>query len=209
MRETSKCQSLRQARGDFQNYLRGQGIDIGCGKDCLKVESGSVRPWDVADGDAQMMAGVGDGEYDFVYSSHCLEHMRSVEQTLGNWVRILKPGGWLYVVVPDYCLYEKMVWPSRFNSDHKQSFSFFVKRPAVGRENHFHLEENLFPLLRKLGLQSIRWLLEDQGFNYNYGLVDHTAMDGLAQLCIVAQKCSGRQNDQGKPKQDAIRFDGR
>lgn len=191
MRETSKCRQLRHARGDFQNYLRGNGIDIGCGSDCLKVDSGSVRPWDIADGDAQHMPGVPDAHYDFVYSSHCLEHMRSVEETLANWVRILKPGGWLYLVVPDYCLYEKMVWPSRFNTDHKQTFSFFIKRPAVGRTNHFHLDEDLFPLLRHLNMESIRWMLEDKGFNYNFGLVDHTGLDGLAQLCIVAQKKQG------------------
>lgn len=191
MRETSKCYGFRRARGDFRTFLRGQGIDIGCGDDCLQVEEGSVRPWDVADGDAQQMAGVPDASYDFVYSSHCLEHLRSVEAALTHWIRILKPSGWLYLVVPDYCLYEKMVWPSRFNPDHKQSFSFFVRRSAVGRDNHFHIEEDLVPLLERLGMREIRWLLEDAGFNYNCGEVDHTAGDGLAQLCIVAQKGEG------------------
>jgi ubiquinone/menaquinone biosynthesis C-methylase UbiE len=167
MRETSKCYPLRQAREDFQNYLRGQGIDIGCGEDCLRVESGSVRPWDLSDGDAQLLPRVPDEAFDFVYSSHCLEHLRNVEEALGNWVRILKPGGWLYLVVPDYCLYEKMVWPSRFNPDHKQTFSFFIPRAAVGRENHYHLQADLVPLLERLGMRQIRWMLEDAGFNYN------------------------------------------
>lgn len=106
MRETSKCYPLRQARGDFQNYLRGQGIDIGCGDDCLRVESGSVRPWDLSDGDAQLLPGVPEEAFDFVYSSH------------------------------------------------------------------------------------IRWMLEDAGFNDNFGLADHTALDGLAQLCIIAQRAA-------------------
>jgi hypothetical protein len=36
----------------------------------------------------------------------------------------------------------------------------------------------------------IRWMLADAGFNYHFGLADHTALDGLAQLCIVAQKAA-------------------
>ena len=101
MNETSKSQPFRQQRGDFQKYLRGSGIDIGAGPDPLLIPDGRVRAWDLADGDAQLMAGVADATYDFVYSSHCLEHMRDVEESLRNWVRILKPGGFLYVVVPD------------------------------------------------------------------------------------------------------------
>src|SRR5262249_16183994 len=92
MRETSNSYHLRKARGDFDNYLKGSGIDIGSGPDPLKVESGSVRPWDVPDGDAQLMPGVPDGQLDFAYSSHCLEHMRDVPESLKNWTRILKPG---------------------------------------------------------------------------------------------------------------------
>jgi ubiquinone/menaquinone biosynthesis C-methylase UbiE len=34
------------------------------------------------------MAGVVDGSVDFVHSSHCLEHMVDVRETLKNWIRI-------------------------------------------------------------------------------------------------------------------------
>jgi len=186
--ETSKCQRLREHRGDFQNFLRGSGIDIGCGPDPLVVSNGSVRPWDLKDGDAQLMAGVPDGQLDFVYSSHCLEHMRDVRETLVNWLRILKPGGHLYVVVPDYILYEKMTWPSMYNSDHKQSFSLLIPRQTVRRPNHFHIEQDLLPLLRELGAEPVRITMEDHGFNYNAGVFDQTQQNALAQLCIVAKK---------------------
>jgi len=127
MRETSKCHDMRLARGDFQNYLRGDGIDIGAGDDALRVPSGTVRPWDQPDGDAQLLAGISADCFDFVYSSHCLEHMRGVPEALENWIRVLRPGGWLYVVVPDYLLYEKMTWPSPFNSDHPTEKHTFVE----------------------------------------------------------------------------------
>jgi SAM-dependent methyltransferase len=188
MRETSKCFNMRKARGDFDNFLKGRGIDIGSGPDPLKVENGTVRPWDMPDGDAQILAGVPDGELDFAYSSHCLEHMRDVPESLRNWTRILKPGGFLYFVIPDYVLYEKMCWPSMYNSDHKQSFSFLISRRQVQRPNHWHVQENMLPLISETGLESIRITVEDNGFNYNAGIFDQTAHTALAQLCFVAKK---------------------
>jgi hypothetical protein len=42
---------------------------------------------------------------------------------LGNWIRVVRPGGHLVVSVQDEDLYEQGVWPSRFNDDHKVSFT--------------------------------------------------------------------------------------
>jgi SAM-dependent methyltransferase len=186
--ETHKSRQFRLQRGDFDQYLRGSGIDIGAGGDPLVVPNGTVRAWDLNDGDAQQMAGVADASYDFVYSSHCLEHMRDVEVSLRNWVRILKPGGVLYVVVPDYLIYEKMTWPSLYNADHKQSFSFLIARQAVNRPNHYHVDHDLRPLLARLSIEVLEVYIEDYGFNYNYGLADQTQMGAVAQLCLIGRK---------------------
>jgi SAM-dependent methyltransferase len=188
MRETTKCYQARLQRGDFDKFLKGDGIDIGAGPDPLHVPSGTVRAWDVKDGDAQKMAGVPDNAYDFVYSSHCLEHMRDVPEALTNWVRILRPGGWLYVVIPDYILYEKMTWPSRFNADHKQSFSNVITRSAVVRPNHWHVDQDLIPLLKGLGLEEVQWAVEFRGFNFNAGYMDQTLFEAVAQIYFVARK---------------------
>jgi SAM-dependent methyltransferase len=189
MKETSKMIEVRRNRGDFQNFLRGKGIDIGCGEDCLKIDSGQVRAWDVADGDAQLMNGVPDAEFDFVYSSHCLEHLRDVGESLRNWTRILKAGGFLYFIVPDYVLYEKMTWPSRFSDEHRQSFSATVRRRAVVRSNHWHIEEDLIPLMKEVGLDFVRCTFEDYGFNYNAGVFDQTTLPTVvAQICTVGKK---------------------
>lgn len=42
-------------------------------------------------------------EFDLVYSSHVIEHIEwhEVEATIAEWVRILKPGGWLEVHTVD------------------------------------------------------------------------------------------------------------
>src|SRR5262245_29112787 len=108
-----------------RSYFAGGGIDIGAGNDPLASyrelfpRIASLRSWDVGDGDAELMQGVADESCDFVHSSHCLEHMRNPERALGNWFRLLKPGGHMVVVVPDEDLYEQGVFPSTFNRDHK------------------------------------------------------------------------------------------
>lgn len=81
MRETSKSAVQRWRGGAFQSrYFVGRGIDIGAGDDSpgqfagFFPGMGSVRAWDVSDGDAQYMAAGEADSFHFVHSSHCLEH---------------------------------------------------------------------------------------------------------------------------------------
>ncbi len=191
MQETSKCYDLREKRGDFTRYLTGKGLDIGCGDDALKIPLGMVVPWDKEQGDAQYLAScTSDEVFDFVYSSHCLEHMRDVEKTLRNWVRVIRPGGILYVTIPDYQLYEKMRFPSRFNGDHKHTFSMELTRAKVQRANHWQIAEDITPVLERLGVDIEHVHLEDAGFNYSVGPdIDQTLNPlTLAQICIIGTK---------------------
>ena len=130
MWEQSKAAKRRFYDGLFHiRYFVGKGIDIGGGPDPLGQYAGvfarmeEVRTWDFKDGDAQWMEGVPDNEYDFVHSSHCLEHLDEPKTALAQWVRITRPGGFLIVTVPDEDLYEKGHWPSRYNDDHKWTFT--------------------------------------------------------------------------------------
>jgi predicted SAM-dependent methyltransferase len=128
--ETSKSAKRRQSDPLFRDKVFvGDGIDIGSGNDGFSTHAyrfprvASVRDWDMPDGDAQEMPGVEPCTYDFLHSSHSLEHMRDADQALARWIEIVKPGGYLAVTVPDWVLYEKCMWPSRFNPDHKASFT--------------------------------------------------------------------------------------
>lgn len=132
MLETSKAMRRRLRDPMFASrYFVGRAIDIGSGNDPLSRQLGywpllkSVDEWDVKDGDAQLMPGVPDNTYDLVYSSHCLEHVRDAGVALYRWLDILKPGGHAVISVPDFEMYERGVWPSRFNPDHKTRFTFF------------------------------------------------------------------------------------
>src|ERR1700682_1052705 len=102
------------------SVLRGDGIDIGCGTDPVFPD---VTPFDVAQGDANHVSRYVDRQFDFVYASHCLEHMVDPRLALVAWWGLVKPGGALFFIVPDEDLYEQGFWPSRFNADHKWTFT--------------------------------------------------------------------------------------
>lgn len=114
--ETSKAHLRRLRSKFFGKYCQGLGIDIGCGKDPITP---NCVQWDRQDGDAHFMQNVDDNTYDFVYSSHCLEHLSNPGLALVNWFRILKPGGYLILFLPHRDLYEKRTTlPSKFNRGH-------------------------------------------------------------------------------------------
>jgi SAM-dependent methyltransferase len=112
MAETIKARPRRERERFFDRYLQGAGIDIGCGDD--PVTPDCVR-WDRPND-----AYAPQGEFDWVYSSHCLEHLDDPERALRAWWSVLKPGGHLIVIVPHRDLYEKkVVLPSLWNGEHK------------------------------------------------------------------------------------------
>lgn len=120
MHEASK--TLKLLTDDERSLLHGIGIDIGCGDDPVCPDA---QPFDLAHGDANRVTDYGPplGAFDYVFSSHCLEHMRDPGAALADWWRLVKPGGVMIIVVPDEDLYEQGYWPSVFNPDHKHTFS--------------------------------------------------------------------------------------
>jgi len=124
MAETAKARSRREREDFFQLYCQGKGIDIGVGRIDSITGADAILPtvdgWDKDDGDATFMSGVVDETYDFVYSSHCIEHIDNPYLAVKNWFRILKSGGFLIIYAPHRDLYEKQKsLPSRWNGDHK------------------------------------------------------------------------------------------
>jgi SAM-dependent methyltransferase len=129
MKECSKSISRRLSDPNFINrYFVGHGVDIGGKPDPLMLykslfcQLSSVKTWDWEDGDAQFLNGVKENEYDFIHSSHCLEHLVDPIEGIKNWLRVIKPGGYLIITVPDEDLYEQGEFPSTFNHDHKWTF---------------------------------------------------------------------------------------
>jgi len=117
---TSQAKARRTRENFFDRFCRGKGIDIGYGGDLL---ADNCRPWDIEHGDGQTLEGLEEAMFDFVYSSHTLEHLEDAHAAIKNWWRVLKPGGYLILYLPDRELYErKKTLPSRWNNTHKRFF---------------------------------------------------------------------------------------
>jgi SAM-dependent methyltransferase len=127
--ETAKARARRLREGFFEKYCVGRGLDIGYGGDLL---SDNCFGWDLEHGDAQLLDRIEDESFDFVYSSHTLEHVADASAALRNWYRVVKPGGHLILFLPDRDLYEKkLTLPSRWNLDHKRFFLLDRDQPPA------------------------------------------------------------------------------
>jgi SAM-dependent methyltransferase len=155
MDETSKTKKIW---GELEKtLLRGDGIDIGCGPDPVTP---TVRRFDVEDGDANHITRYVKDQFDFVFSSHCLEHMHRPREALLEWWRLVKPGGHLLFIVPDEDLYEQGVFPSRFNGDHKATFTVSKAR------SWSPVSHNVLDLARSLpDSELISLQLHDHGYD--------------------------------------------
>ena len=171
MKECSKSISRRMRDPNFINkYFVGDGLDIGGLPDPLSIYSelfcqmNKVRTWDWEDGDAQFLESVQEGEFDFVHSSHCLEHLIDPFVGLANWLRVTKPGGYIIITLPDEDLYEQGKWPPSFNKDHKNTFTIHKK------DSWSPKSINIIDLVTHLGDGAEILKLELLNSNYRYAL---------------------------------------
>jgi len=85
-------------------YTDGQGIDVGCGGRSIRADIKRVdidpdkEPDILCSGDE---IPVSDESFNFVVAQHILEHFEDQDKALKEWLRILKPGGYLLIIHPD------------------------------------------------------------------------------------------------------------
>jgi SAM-dependent methyltransferase len=171
VKECSKSIPRRLADPNFTNrYFVGKGLDVGGKPDPLKLyqyffsRMQSVRTWDLEDGDAQFLSSVQPAEFDFVHSSHCLEHLEDPAEGLRNWLRVVRPGGYIIVTVPDEDLYEQGVYPSTFNPKHRWTFTILKSRSWSPRS------VNIVDLVKRLGDEAELVRLEQLSATYRFDL---------------------------------------
>ena len=78
-------------------YCNGAGIDIGAGAWPL---AGAHAIENVSEENAYKLDKFLDSSLDFVFSSHCLEHLEHWQGALKLWIQKLKPGGTLFLYLP-------------------------------------------------------------------------------------------------------------
>jgi len=155
MDETTKTKKLW---GPLErSILTGSGIDIGCGPDPINQ---NVRRFDVEHGDANEITKYVRDQFDFVYASHCLEHMHDPRKALFEWWQLVRVGGHLFFIVPDEDLYEQGIFPSLFNPDHKATFTISKAK------SWSPVSINVLDLAQSLpNGQLVKIVLQDQGYD--------------------------------------------
>ena len=101
-----------------KHFCKGYGIDIGCNRQewCFPGAIGVDLNFD--DGNDAY-----DFEYenlDYIYSSHCLEHLPYWVDALDYWTSKLKSGGVLFLYLPHY---DQEYWRPWNNRKHLHSFT--------------------------------------------------------------------------------------
>lgn len=189
MDESLKADSRRKNTWLYNKVFTGHGIDIGCGKDILNRNNTypnilSVKAFDKEDGDAQYIDRyITDSKYDFVHSSQCLEHMYNPYVSLHNWWKLVKNEGYLIVSMPDEDLYEQGHFPSRYNHDHKWTFSINKRTSWSARHiNTLHLIDTI------QDAKIIKIELIDTNYDYSLKDVDQTRGDAEAFIEFILQK---------------------
>ena len=99
------------------------GVDIGCGNDkifttAIGVDSRKLPGVDVvADVTCIGLAFVEGGRFDYVYSSHCLEHVEYPRLVLRQWLWLLRENGVIVLYLPHKDFY------TVHNPEHLQKFT--------------------------------------------------------------------------------------
>jgi SAM-dependent methyltransferase len=75
-------------------FCTGRGLDVGAGHWPLP----GAQAVELRDGGDAM--NLPEGEFDYVFSSHCLEHLPDPVAALEHWKTRIKPGGVLFLYLP-------------------------------------------------------------------------------------------------------------
>ena len=103
--------------------LSGRGYDIGPSKLEWKLpdsDNRTVIPIDLVFEDDFEAMNLPIGKVDFIFSSHCLEHLPNYVDAIDYWVDNLKSGGMLFLYLPHYT---QEYWLPFNNRKHIHSFN--------------------------------------------------------------------------------------
>jgi len=132
-------------------FCKGKGIDVGCGNWCLP----GAEPWDISSGGPAN--NLPEKKYDYIFSSHCLEHVVDPVSAVEHWRDRLNPNGCLFLYLPHP---DMEYW-----------------RPANNRK-HLHIlhPEDVAHMLRSLGFVNV--LHSERDFYWSFVVVGFTGAMG-------------------------------
>lgn len=100
------------------HYCKGVGYDIGFCKEEWKYP-GAIGI-DISLNNGFHADNLPNDAVDYIYSSHCLEHVDHWVNTLTLWISKLKAGGILFLYLPDF---SQVYWRPWHNKKHNHCFT--------------------------------------------------------------------------------------
>jgi predicted SAM-dependent methyltransferase len=124
-----------------KHFCKGYGVDIGCNRQewCFPGAIGI----DLNFNDGNTAYSFEYSNLDYVYSSHCLEHLPDWVTALDYWTENLKPGGVLFLYLPHYA---QEYWRPWNNRKHIHIFSSEIIKDYMksrGYTNIFYSDRDL------------------------------------------------------------------
>lgn len=177
--EAQQSFETKEENGFFKKYMSGEsGLDIGYAgyemniKPILPTAIGLDINYPGYDG---INLPFKENSQDYVYSSHCLEHIILYRSALKEWHRVTKIGGHIIIIVPHKYLYEKKdAPPSLWNEDHKR----FYTPASLLNEVETSLEPNTYRIR----------LLEDGDRGFDYRIPPNNHSGGQYEITLVIEK---------------------
>ena len=99
-------------------FCQGQGYDIGCNR--IEWSYPGSIPIDPVISQLHDAYNLPPGQVDYIFSSHCLEHVENWVDTLLYWLGKLNPGGTLFLYLPDF---SQAYWRPWNNRKHRSVMS--------------------------------------------------------------------------------------
>jgi SAM-dependent methyltransferase len=138
-------------------FVRGRGIEIGALQNPLPISSAAqvtyvdrmsraelyegypeLRQCDLADVDVvdngEMLSSFQSGSQDFIIANHFVEHCQDPIRTIKSFLRVLRPGGIIYMAVPDM---RHTFDRDRARTSLAHIIADHVSGPEISREQHF------------------------------------------------------------------------
>lgn len=130
-----------------EKFCKGFGYDVGGLDDCHfpganiinKLYGGDAMSIDLADHDFNGFRGA-----DYIFSSHCLEHLENYVKALKHWKEVLRPGGQLFLYLPHP---DMKYWLPQNCEKHLHQFTPDMMRGVLtdlGFEDIFNSERDLY-----------------------------------------------------------------
>jgi ADP-heptose:LPS heptosyltransferase/predicted SAM-dependent methyltransferase len=165
---------------DIVPYTRGRVLDLGSGT-CRTynhfITVDSMEDWNELNRRPDIVCDVSDlsmfasGQFDSVFSSHVLEHLKDTESALKQWFRVIKNNGYLVLYLPHRDFY-----------------------PNIGKEgsNPYHLHDfiprDIIDIMKKIGSWDLI-ISEPRNQNDEYSFLQvYQKLSGSQQLYSYAKE---------------------